>query len=132
VSSGPGGNAVLTSATAAVLTVLLAAEGTTILLLGNLLTEHMFIGLVLIGPVVLKLASRPPSSSGARALPCTSSGTCPGSGATLGARWSAVRPAPVPGGRLRGLLVSASIGGGLGLALALLTFIDGWQRGHFR
>jgi hypothetical protein len=43
--------------TAVVLTVLLLAEGVTILLLGALLGEHMFIGLMLLGPVALKLAS---------------------------------------------------------------------------
>jgi hypothetical protein len=54
---GTAGNRLLTSATAFVLTALLALEGVTILWMGNLRTEHMFIGLVLIGPVVLKLAS---------------------------------------------------------------------------
>jgi hypothetical protein len=50
------GNEVLTSATAVVLTVLLAAEGLTILNMGGLVTAHMFIGMVLIPPVLLKLA----------------------------------------------------------------------------
>ena len=54
---GTHGNEVLTSATAAVLTFLLLAEGATILFIGGLLSEHMFIGLVLIPPVALKLAS---------------------------------------------------------------------------
>jgi hypothetical protein len=54
---GTDGNEILTSATASVLTVLLAAEGVTILLLGNMLGAHMFIGMLLIGPVVLKLGS---------------------------------------------------------------------------
>jgi len=54
---GIAGNELLTGATAAVLTLLLAAEGVTILFLGGLLTEHMFIGLVLLGPVALKLCS---------------------------------------------------------------------------
>jgi hypothetical protein len=54
---GTDGNQHLTSLTAAVLTVLLLAEGVTILWLVNLRAEHMFIGLVLIGPVLLKLAS---------------------------------------------------------------------------
>jgi hypothetical protein len=54
---GTRGNELLTTATAVVLTALLPAEGVTILWLGGLLTEHMFIGLVLIPPVVLKLAS---------------------------------------------------------------------------
>ena len=54
---GTDGNLHLTSLTAAVLTLLLLAEGVTILWLGDLRTEHMFIRLVLIGPVLLKLAS---------------------------------------------------------------------------
>ena len=54
---GTAGNRLLTSATALVLAALLAAEGVTILWLGDLRTEHMFLGLVLIGPVALKLAS---------------------------------------------------------------------------
>jgi hypothetical protein len=54
---GTAGNRLLTSTTALVLAALLAAESVTILWLGTLRTEHMFIGLVLIGPVALKLAS---------------------------------------------------------------------------
>jgi hypothetical protein len=54
---GTEGNAILTSATAVVLIGLLLAEGLTIVLIGGLLTAHMFIGMVLIGPVVLKLGS---------------------------------------------------------------------------
>lgn len=47
----------LTSAAAVVLIALLVAEGITILDLRSLVDEHMFIGLVLIPPVVLKLGS---------------------------------------------------------------------------
>jgi hypothetical protein len=54
---GPEGNEILTSATAAILTVLLIGEGITILQLGGLLSVHMFIGLVLIPPILLKLSS---------------------------------------------------------------------------
>ena len=56
---GPGvaGNARLTSSTAAVLFVLLAIEGVTILSLDSLLTPHIFVGVVLIPPVLLKVAS---------------------------------------------------------------------------
>jgi hypothetical protein len=50
-------NELLTSSVAALLVVLLIGEGITILDLGGLLGPHMFIGLVLIGPVALKLAS---------------------------------------------------------------------------
>src|SRR3954447_8656593 len=54
---GPEGNEILTGAIGAVLTVLLVAEGITIIRIGGLVTVHMFIGLVLIPPVILKLAS---------------------------------------------------------------------------
>src|SRR4051794_29715618 len=54
---GPEGNEIPTSATAAALTILLIAEGLTILDFGGLRLEHMFIGLVLIPPVLLKLSS---------------------------------------------------------------------------
>ncbi len=54
---GTEGNEILTSAVAALLTVLLIAEGITILRIGGLLNAHMFIGLILLGPVLLKLAS---------------------------------------------------------------------------
>jgi hypothetical protein len=47
----------VTSAAAVVLVVLLVAEGVTIVHMGGLLSAHMFIGLVLIGPVLLKLGS---------------------------------------------------------------------------
>jgi hypothetical protein len=56
-SGGIRGNELLTSAIAVVLVVLLAAEGVTVLQLRGLVDEHMFIGLVLMPPVVLKLAS---------------------------------------------------------------------------
>lgn len=51
------GNEVLTRLTAAVLVVLLVAEGITILSIEGLVQPHMFIGLVLIPPVALKLAT---------------------------------------------------------------------------
>ncbi len=54
---GTSGNEILTSATAVVLVGLLAAEGFTIVNMRGLVTAHMFIGLVLIPPVLLKLAS---------------------------------------------------------------------------
>lgn len=54
---GTHGNELLTRATAIVLIVLLALEGITLLRLDQLLREHMFIGVALIGPVLLKLAS---------------------------------------------------------------------------
>lgn len=54
---GTAGNEILTSAAAALLTLLLLAEGVTILRLGGLVGPHMFIGMVLIPPVLLKLGS---------------------------------------------------------------------------
>jgi hypothetical protein len=54
---GAPGNEILTSAAAVVLIVLLAAEGVTIVHMDGLLSAHMFIGLVLIPPVLLKLGS---------------------------------------------------------------------------
>jgi hypothetical protein len=54
---GTEGNEILTSATAVVLTGLLAVEGYTVVHMRGLVSLHMFVGLVLIGPVALKLAS---------------------------------------------------------------------------
>jgi hypothetical protein len=54
---GAEGNEILTSATAVVLTGLLAVEGYTVVNMRGLVGLHMFIGLALIPPVVLKLAS---------------------------------------------------------------------------
>jgi hypothetical protein len=54
---GAEGNEILTSATAVVLVGLLVAEGYTIVNLRGLVTAHMFIGMVLIPPVLLKLGS---------------------------------------------------------------------------
>jgi hypothetical protein len=54
---GPEGNARLTAATAAVLIVLLAIEGVTILFLRPLLSVHIFVGMLLIPPVLLKVGS---------------------------------------------------------------------------
>ena len=51
------GNARLTAANAAVLLVLLAAEGVTVLRVRQLLSPHVFIGVVLIPPVLVKVAS---------------------------------------------------------------------------
>src|ERR1051325_6154308 len=178
--AGTGGNELLTSATAAVLTVLLIVEGVTILWLGGLRVEHMFVGLVLIPPVLLKLGStgyrfvryytgapryraKGPSLLALRLLaPVLVVATLLvfGSGVALllmghrsdavlelhkvsflvwggvfavhflwhlprawGAIWAS-RHERVPGGAVRGLLVSASIGGGLTLAIALLSLIE--------
>jgi hypothetical protein len=54
---GVAGNARLTGAAAAALLVLLAVEGATIPFIGPLVGPHIFIGMLLIGPVLLKLGS---------------------------------------------------------------------------
>jgi hypothetical protein len=54
---GTDGNERLTALSAAVLFVLLALEGITIVSLGTLLTPHMFVGVLLIPPILLKLGS---------------------------------------------------------------------------
>ncbi|MGH2935583.1 MAG: hypothetical protein ACRDL2_13865 [Gaiellaceae bacterium] len=55
--AGPDVNERLTAASGAVLFLLLAAEGVTILFIRPLLSAHMFIGMLLIPPVGLKLGS---------------------------------------------------------------------------
>jgi len=55
--AGVAGNARLTAANAALLLVLLAIEGVTVLRVRALLTPHVFVGMVLIPPVLLKVAS---------------------------------------------------------------------------
>lgn len=54
---GPDGNQQLTAATGVVLLILLAVLGLTIVQIGQLIWLHMFLGLLLIGPVLLKMAS---------------------------------------------------------------------------
>jgi hypothetical protein len=54
---GSPGNARLTALAGAALIVLLAVEGATIPFLGALLSVHIFVGMLLLGPVALKLAS---------------------------------------------------------------------------
>jgi hypothetical protein len=56
-AGGTDGNERLTALTGAILLVLLAVLGVTILRIGPLLSVHMFLGMLLIGPVALKLAS---------------------------------------------------------------------------
>lgn len=57
VLGGAAGNARLTALTGAVLLVLLAVEGSTIPFLRSLLSVHIFVGMLLLGPVALKLSS---------------------------------------------------------------------------
>ena len=78
-------NARLTASNAVVLLALLEAEGVTILRVRALLTPHVFIGMVLIPPVLLKVAStgwrfaryyrgaRPTSARGRRSCCCACS-----------------------------------------------------------
>ncbi len=54
---GTTGNERLTTATGAMLFVLLAALGLTIVRIHGLLSEHLFIGMLLIPPVLLKMSS---------------------------------------------------------------------------
>jgi hypothetical protein len=54
---GTDGNEILTTVTGIVLLVMLAAVGVTIVRIGQLLWLHLFLGLLVIGPVGLKLAS---------------------------------------------------------------------------
>jgi hypothetical protein len=56
-TGGAAGNERLTAMTGAVLLVLFAAEGVTILRIHELLTVHFFIGMLLLGPVALRVAS---------------------------------------------------------------------------
>jgi hypothetical protein len=184
---GTDGNELLTGTTAGVLIALLLAEGVTIVFMGGLRVEHMFVGLVLIPPVLLKLAStgyrfaryytgsRPyrekgPPVIGLRLLAPVLVATTLlvfGTGVALllvGHRagillelhkvafivwgacfavhvlwhlpraWRAMsstwRGTGAPGSALRGMVLSASIAGGLALALVLLSTIESWHRGH--
>src|SRR5579871_4225315 len=56
-TGGAVGNLRLTAVVGAVLIVLLAVEGATIPFIGGLLTVHIFVGMLLLGPVALKLAA---------------------------------------------------------------------------
>ncbi len=56
-AGGSDGNARLTATTGAVLTVLLVLEGLTLFGVRQLLLPHIFLGLLLVPPILLKLAS---------------------------------------------------------------------------
>jgi hypothetical protein len=56
-TAGVAGNERLTAVTGLVLLIGFAIEGVTILRIGRLLTLHFFLGLLLIGPVLLKTGS---------------------------------------------------------------------------
>ena len=57
MAGGTEGNSLLTTATGALLLVLLAALGITILAVHSLIDEHLFLGMLLLGPLALKLSS---------------------------------------------------------------------------
>lgn len=57
LGGGIDGNEELTSITGLILIVLLAALGITILRIGQLIWLHLFLGLLLLGPVLVKIAS---------------------------------------------------------------------------
>ena len=57
VGGGPEGNEELTTIAGAILIVLLAVLGITIIRIGQLLWLHLFLGLLLLGPIVVKMAS---------------------------------------------------------------------------
>lgn len=57
LQASPGGNQRLTAMTGAVLLVLFVAECLTLLNIGNYLTLHVFLGMLLLGPVCLKIGS---------------------------------------------------------------------------
>ncbi|HTU72896.1 MAG TPA: hypothetical protein VMG38_05200 [Trebonia sp.] len=57
LSGGAEGNGRLTATTGLVLLVLLVAECCTILQIGRLITLHVFLGMLLLGPVALKAGS---------------------------------------------------------------------------
>jgi hypothetical protein len=54
---GPEGNEQLTAVTGVALVILLAALGLTIVAIGQLIWLHLFLGFLLIGPVLLKMGS---------------------------------------------------------------------------
>lgn len=186
-SPGVEGNEILTSATAVVLIVLLMAEGVTVIHMSGLGTVHMFIGMVLIPPVLLKLAStgyrfvryytrsRAYRAKGPPLLPMRvlapmlvvttitvlatgvlllaaghKNGTLleihkvsfivwlamfgvhllaylPRVVRSLGSDWGAARREAVSGTGMRAMLVAASLGGGIALALSLLSRMNSWH-----
>jgi hypothetical protein len=184
---GAEGNEILTSAIAVVLTGLLVAEGVTIVHMRGLVSAHMFVGMVLVPPVLLKLASTgyrflryyagsrayrakgPPLPALRLLAPALVAATIvvfvtgvlllvaghksgalleihkvsfivwgalfavhflayvPRVARSLRADWGAARREAVPGAGPRGVLLSAAVGGGAALALALLPAMQVWH-----
>jgi hypothetical protein len=56
-SGGSKGNEILTSVNAVVLVLLLLVQGVTVVALDSMIRIHLFVGVVLLGPVALKLAT---------------------------------------------------------------------------
>lgn len=56
-AGGTGGNEELTAITGLILILLFAVIGVTILRIRQLISVHLFVGLLLLGPVILKMAS---------------------------------------------------------------------------
>jgi hypothetical protein len=73
VVDGVAGNGRITGMVAVVLLVLVIAEAATIPFIGQLLGPHIFIGMLLLGPVALKLASTGLAGAGPRILLVASS-----------------------------------------------------------
>jgi hypothetical protein len=57
LAGGTAGNSLLTTATGALLLILLALLGLTVVALHPLINEHLFLGMLLLGPLALKLSS---------------------------------------------------------------------------
>jgi hypothetical protein len=57
MTAGVEGNTRLTSVTGMLLLVLLAVEGVTVISVGPLISLHVFLGVLLVGPVLLKCAT---------------------------------------------------------------------------
>jgi hypothetical protein len=187
---GTDGNEILTNAAALLLTVLLLAEGVTILRIGGLVSAHMFIGMILIPPVLLKLSSTgyrfvryytgarsyrekgPPLLALRILAPVLVATTViifatgvwlmllghrsdqilllhkvsfiiwgavfaihflaylPRMARSLRADWTTSRKQEVPATHLRTMLLAASLGTGLALALSVLSLINGWHSHH--
>jgi hypothetical protein len=187
---GTEGNEILTMATATILTVLLAAEGLTLLNMSGLRSPHMLIGLALIPPLLVKLGStgyrmvryythaRAYREKGPPALPLRvlapalvattvavfASGIVmlvaghrsdtvmlihkagfiawgglfaihflsylPRVLRSLRDDWRAARRSEVAGTHMRLVVLAASLGCGLALALLLLPLVTGFHGGH--
>ncbi len=186
---GTEGNEALTVAAGVVLTLLLMAEGITLLKMDSLLSLHMIIGLVLIPPVLLKLGStgyrfaryytHSPAYSDkgppplllrllAPVLVLATAGIfitgvlllalghksdqlvflhqasfavwagafgihflwhLPHMLRSLSGYRSGTRAQRIPGSGLRGMLVAASLGAGVALAITLAGAVSGWHGG---